>query len=489
MIEFLLNEVPRSLSKICPNTTVLQYLRNHEFKTGTKEGCASGDCGACTVVIGDVVDNRVEYKSINSCIALIGSLHGKQLVTVEDLENERLHPVQQTMVDEHGSQCGFCTPGFVMSLFSLYQNKQKFDSHDCAQYLAGNLCRCTGYQPIVNAAKSLNGGKRHDQFLNNMKKTVLSLSALQAKHTTAYLSFNGKEFYGPTSVDDLLKLMSENPDARLIAGSTDLALEVTQQRNELGTLIYLGAIEELRKIEVSTNYIMIGSGVTFESALPVLHEHYPDFAKMVLRLGSKQIRNVATFGGNVGNASPIGDTPPCFIALDAKLTLVTGDQTRSIDIEDFFVDYKKTCLRDGEYISSIEIPRLSGNQLFKVYKISKRIDDDISAVLAAFSITLIDREGDTYVEGARLAYGGMAGIPKRAKNAENALIGLRWDKSSVALAMKAIKSDFKPMSDVRASAEYREQVAKNLLYKCYLDSFDEQNIESFDAIEAEGLAE
>lgn len=487
MIEFLLNEVPRSLGQICPNTTVLQYLREHERKTGTKEGCASGDCGACTVVIGEVVDDRVKYISINSCIALIGSLHGKQLVTVEDLEQEKLHPVQQAMVDKHGSQCGFCTPGFVMSLFALYQNTQDFDNHDCEQYLAGNLCRCTGYQPIVNAAQSFNGAIRQDQFFDNMKNTVSSLSALQAKHTTASLNFNGKQFYWPRSVEDLSRLMFENPEARLVAGSTDLALEVTQQGKDIGALIYLGAIEELSQIEISSDHIRIGSAVTYESALPVLHEHYPDFAKMVLRLGSKQIRNVATFGGNIGNASPIGDTPPCFIALGATLILTKGKQSRSINIEDFFVDYKKTCLQDGEYISSIEMPRISDNQFLKVYKISKRIDDDISAVLAAFCITLVSQEGGRYVGDARLAYGGMAGVPKRATNAEKALVGQPWNESSIAHAMKAMESDFQPMSDVRASAGYREQVAKNLLYKCYLDSVDEQNLEGFDAIDVRGL--
>jgi len=393
MIKFLLNDESRTVEKLSTNTTVLEYLRLHANKPGTKEGCASGDCGACTVVVAEVVDDELSFTSLNSCIALVGTLHGKQLITVEDLSEKQLHPAQQAMVDCHGSQCGFCTPGFVMSLFSLYQDKQNFSKQDAEHYLAGNLCRCTGYQPILNAAERLNGSERNDKFIRNSEQTKRKLKALNNDSEINTFSHNGSDFYQPQTTEQLSQLLAQHEDASLCAGSTDLALEITQQHKHLSSLIYTGAVRELQQLKVSDTHIEIGAAVTYEQAMPVVQEYFPALVEMILRLGSKQIRNVATFGGNIGNASPIGDMPPCFIALDAQLVLEAQGSRRSIPIEEYFIDYKKTCLRKGEYISMIRVPKLQTEQLCKVYKISKRIDDDISAVAAAFCISF-SQDGD-----------------------------------------------------------------------------------------------
>lgn len=485
MIKFLLNDSPQEVTQVCPNTTVLDYLRLKENATGTKEGCASGDCGACTVVVGEAVNNTIQYKSINSCISLIGSLHGKQLVTVEHLQDKDLHPVQQAMVDCHGSQCGFCTPGFVMSLFSLYQNETTFDDHDIEQHLAGNLCRCTGYKPIIDAAKQVCGTARDDQFIRNQSATLLALESLREGGVA--LEHNGKRYFSPTSNQELSALLAEHKEARLCAGTTDLALEITQQLKDIESLVFTGSIDELKQIQVSDSHIEIGSAVTYEDAMPVLQEHYPAFVNMLLRLGSKQVRNVGTFGGNIGNASPIGDTPPCFIALNAELVLESAQGERRLKIDEYFLDYKKTSLKAGEFIAKIRVPKLLSQEYFKTYKISKRIDDDISAVAAAFKVRFSDVDGRKVVDDVRLSFGGMAGVPKRAAHAESALLGSTWSESSIGTAMQAMEQDFTPLSDVRASASYRMQVAKNLLYKYYLESQADQKTLTIENVNVSSL--
>ena len=485
MIKFFLNESLKEADDICPNTTVLEYLRLHEKKVGTKEGCASGDCGACTVAVGELNDGVLSYKNINSCISLIGSLHGKQLLSVEDLSDSAsgLHPTQQAMVDCHGSQCGFCTPGFVMSLFSLYQDKSEFNKHECEQYLAGNLCRCTGYQPILNAAEAFNATARDDKFIRARDRMTENLRLLKEANESAALFHAGNVYFLPRSINELSALLSEHKGARLCAGTTDLALEITQQNKQINTLIYTACVDELTQVHVGEDLVEIGAAVSYEQALPVVQIHFPAFVDMILRLGSKQVRNVATFGGNIGNASPIGDTPPCFIALGAELVLVHAKQKRSIQVEDYFIDYKKTDLKEGEFIKSVNIPKLKQMDLFKTYKISKRIDDDISAVAAAFKFSFTIEAGQKIISDARIAFGGMAGTPKRATCAEQQLIGLPWSEATINDAMIALEKDFTPLDDVRASAAYRMQIAKNLLYKCYLESSDSDlslTIESVD---------
>ena len=470
-IQFLLNDQLTTLSDIDPNTTILQYLRQHQHKSGTKEGCASGDCGACTVVIAEAVAGKLRYKSLNACISLLPSLHGKQLITVEDLEDgDRLHPVQQAMVDFHGSQCGFCTPGFIMSLFALHKNFPDPSKHQTLEALAGNLCRCTGYRAIVDAAAA---AKNHgaDQFDRHAEQTIATLNSI-AKDTMAQLSLNKEltdgeqQAFSPLSLSQLSQIMLDNPQARLVAGGTDIVLEITQMHKKLGTIVYVGNVPELQTFEEHDDKFVIGAALPYSEFTPHLAAHYPEFGDMIERIGSLQIRNQGTLGGNVGNASPIGDTPPVLIALDAKLNLRCGDKVRQIAIEDYFVDYKVTSQQVSEFIESIEIPKpVSKAQQLKVYKISKRFDDDISAVLATFNFTI---ENDVITK-ARVAFGGMAGIPARAIHCEQALNGQPFTQAIIDAAKTQLTNDYKPMSDVRASKDYRMTVAQNLLQKAFIE--------------------
>jgi len=463
-IQFLLNDRLVTLNDIDPNTNVLGYLRNHVDKNGTKEGCASGDCGACTVVIAERIGGELRYKSVNACITLLPSLHGKQLITAEDLQDgNRLHPVQQAMVDFHGSQCGFCTPGFIMSLFALHKNFSQPSQHQTLEALAGNLCRCTGYRAIIDAAAA---AKNHglDQFDRNKAQTIASLSAIECQTMTA-LSGDGQQAFCPTNLAELSQLMLDNPQARLLSGGTDIVLEITQMLKKLGTIVYIGNVPELQQFDEDDSKFILGAALPYTEFTPSITVHYPEFGQMIERIGSLQVRNQGTLGGNVGNASPIGDTPPVLIALNARLNLRKGEAVRNIATEDYFVDYKVTSQAPSEFIQSIELPKPKANQHLKVYKISKRFDDDISAVLAAFNFTI----EDDVVTSARIAFGGMAGIPARAKGCEAALIGQPWTQATIENGMAALSNDFTPMTDVRASKEYRMTVAQNLLQKAFIE--------------------
>jgi len=468
-IRFLLNNELKTLSDSNPNTSVLQYLRSEQGHSGTKEGCASGDCGACTAVIAEADGDKLRYKTINSCITLLPSLHGKQLITVEGLKDgETLHPAQQAMVDCHGSQCGFCTPGFVMSLFALQKNHETPNKAETREALAGNLCRCTGYRAIVDAAALLTemaaGEKGNDQFDRLQADTLRQLKEIN-RTTLTELSDGQHLAFSPTSIGELAQLLQNNPQARLLAGGTDLALEITQQLKQLDTLIYVGNVQELLRSSETDDTLSVGAAVPYsEFTLRLIREH-PEFGAMIERLGSLQIRNQGTLGGNIGNASPIADTPPVLIALGANLTLRRGQHVRSLPVEDYFIDYKVTAQRDSEFIQSVEIPKAKADHHLKVYKISKRIDDDISAVLGAFHLCIEDGQ----IKTARIAYGGMAAIPKRASHCEAALLDQAWSQDTIEQAMAALEQDFTPLTDVRASEHYRMQVAKNLLQKCYLE--------------------
>jgi xanthine dehydrogenase small subunit len=464
-VTFLLNNDVVEIENIDPNLTVLQYLREIQFKPGTKEGCASGDCGACTVVLAELDSGKLIYKSINSCITFVGSLHGKQLITVEDLKDgAKLHHAQQTMVDNHASQCGFCTPGFVMSSFALHKHNQKPNRAEVLEALAGNLCRCTGYRSIIEAAITSNETNEKDSFAQHYKATISTLTEFK-KLPTPRLIGNGHDYVAPKNIDELACELTSEPKSTLVAGGTDLALSVTQNLATINKLVYLGNVEELTTIEETDTEIIIGSALPYSQFIDTLHHYYPDLGEMIERIGSKQVRNTGTLGGNVGNASPIGDMPPALIALGATMTLHIAGQERTILVEDYFVDYKKTVLKPSEFIKSIQIPKPTQGQSLKLYKISKRIDDDISAVLAAFFI----EEKDQKITTVRLAYGGMAAIPKRGFAAENALLGKSLTKESVAHAKIALALDFQPMSDVRASDKYRMTVAQNLIEKCYIE--------------------
>ncbi len=470
MIQFLLNQELKTERSLNPNMTVLTYLREQAHKPGTKEGCASGDCGACTVVVGELHsdadgEQALRYRSLNSCLTFMASLHGKQLISVEDLKHQgQLHSVQKAMVECHGSQCGFCTPGFVMSLFALQKNSSEADAHQAHEALAGNLCRCTGYRPILAAAEQSCAQRLPDQFDQRQAQTVERLRAI-APARTDELNDGEKRCFIPLTVADLADLYDSHPQARLLAGGTDLALEVTQFHKQLPVMIYVGHIDEMKGVKRFDDRLEIGAATPLTDCYAALKAEYPDFGELLQRFASLQIRNQGTLGGNIGNASPIGDSPPLLIALGAQVVLRKGNSQRTLALEDYFIDYKVTARQESEFIEKIIVPTANPRQTFRAYKVSKRLDDDISAVCAAFRLTL---EGGVIHE-ARVAFGGMAAIPKRAAACEKALIGQPWSYATVERACAALSEDFTPLSDFRASKEYRLLSAQNLLRKYFIE--------------------
>jgi xanthine dehydrogenase small subunit len=466
-VRFLLGDERRELRAIDPNTTVLNYLRQTERRVGTKEGCGEGDCGACTVVLGELDGDRLTYRAVNSCIQFVGALDGKQLLTVEDLAapDGTLHPCQQAMVDCHGSQCGFCTPGFVMSLFALYQEKGEPDRNRIDDALAGNLCRCTGYGPIAAAAKSMKAGGQADRFARGARKTVAALKALD-DGAMAGLESDGRRYFAPRSADALAELLLEYPGATILAGGTDVGLWVTKQLRRLGPIISIGEVADLKRISVDQRWIEIGAAVTYTEALATIEAHYPDIAGVIRRLGSEQIRNAGTIGGNVANGSPIGDSPPPLIALGSRLVLRRGDRDRELALEDFFLDYGKQDRQPGEFVVAVKVPIADPKRILRCYKVSKRFDQDITASLGAFALTLAGDE----VEDIRICFGGMAPVPKRARQAEAALRGKQWTQENIEAVCWVLSEDYTPISDMRASARYRLRVAQNLLRKFFIET-------------------
>ncbi|RRV05628.1 xanthine dehydrogenase small subunit [Pseudomonas sp. v388] len=470
MIQFLLNQELKTEHTLDPNMTVLTYLREQAHRPGTKEGCASGDCGACTVVVGELHSGadgeaQLRYRSINACLTFMATLHGRQLISVEDLKHQgHLHSVQKAMVDCHGSQCGFCTPGFVMSLFALQKNSTTPDAERTHEALAGNLCRCTGYRPILAAARQACDAPAADQFDQRQTLTISRLQAI-APSATAELNDGDKRCLLPLTVSDLAGLFMVHPEARLLAGGTDLALEVTQLHKPLPTMIYVGHVAAMKKIEHFDDRLEIGAAVALSDCHAALAAEYPDFGELLQRFASLQIRNQGTLGGNIGNASPIGDSPPLLIALGARLVLRKGARQRELALEDYFIDYRITARQEGEFIEKIVVPTARPDAVFRAYKVSKRLDDDISAVCAAFWLKI---EG-AVISDARVAFGGMAAIPKRAAACERALIGAAWSTATVEQACAALADDFTPLSDFRASKEYRLLSAQNLLRKCFIE--------------------
>jgi xanthine dehydrogenase small subunit len=470
MIQFLLNQTLVTEQSLDPETTVLNYLRQNQRRCGTKEGCASGDCGACTVTLGRVEAGKMVYETVNSCITFVSSLQGKQLIAVEDLrQGDELHEVQKALATCHASQCGFCTPGFAMSLFTLQKNSEGWRRQEAEQALAGNLCRCTGYRPIIDAARQVCERPQPDSFAQREAQTVAKLMAIHNGEEQE-LAFNGNRCLLPKSLDRLAELLLAHPEAKLLAGGTDLALQVTQSYKPLPLVIALDQIAALKACREEEQAIVLGAGASLQSCATLLRPHIPAFAQVLERFASLQIRNRGTLGGNIANGSPIGDTPPMLLALNATLTLQRGSQIRTLPLDEFFVDYRKTALRPGEFILSISVPKVTASQHFRAWKVSKRLEDDISAVFGAF---MLERDADGRVTAARIAFGGMAATPKRAVHCESALVGKPLTQQSLALACRALEQDFTPLSDFRASAAYRLQVAKNLLRRYHASLTEE----------------
>jgi xanthine dehydrogenase small subunit len=463
-LSFVLNGEPQTLRDVDPATTLLQHLRKTARLTGTKEGCAEGDCGACTVVIADLANAGLTYRALNACILLLPMLEGRSVTTVEHVDdgNGDLHPVQRALVDNHGSQCGFCTPGFVMSLYAAYLSGQDLGVAAVNDLLAGNLCRCTGYGPILRAAQDMYALPHPAGAMARRGRELAQLKAITHGQTID-LQNSGRRFLSPTSLAELARLYEDHPHANIVAGATDLGLWVTKLQRELGTVISIGRVRELQLVHVAGSTLRIGAAVTWSDLMEVLSRHYPDFGELLRRFASTQVRNAATIGGNIANASPIGDAPPALIALGAKLTLRKGTATRTLPLESYFLAHGRQDRQPGEFVQAIEVPLLDAPERLKCYKLSKRFDQDISAVCGCFNIDV--RGG--IVAAARICYGGMATTPKRAANVEAALTGKAWSLATVTAALPAYDCDYTPLSDARASATYRRRAAKNLLLKYF----------------------
>ena len=461
-IRFLRNGIATELDIVGANETLLDYLRLRERSCGTKEGCGEGDCGACTIAMGSLKNGKLVYEPVNACIQLLGQIDGKDIITVDDIGNENaLHPIQHAMVEEHASQCGFCTPGIVMSLFVLYHSGKNGSRENVNNWLSGNLCRCTGYRPIADAASNVIDGKPDDALAKRLRKTEKLLAEMDDQQDL-FVGNEERFFSAPASVDSLLELSAKYSDAVILSGATDVGLWITKQLRDLPRIIYVGRAKGFAHIADNGDELIIGAGASYEDAYNSLHKIDPDLGEIVRRIGSKPVRASGTVGGNIANGSPIGDMPPALIALDSKLELRHGSNVREIALEDFFIEYGKQDRSPGELVSALRVPKLTPDQHFRAYKISKRFDQDISSVLAACRFTLDDDK----IASVRIAFGGMAGTPKRALGAERALTGTTLDdENAINNAVEALSQDFTPMSDMRASAHYRLKVSGNLLRK------------------------
>ncbi len=469
-LRFILDGRVVSIERPPPTTTVLDYLREVAGRRGTKEGCAEGDCGACTVVLGELASDhrRITYRAVNSCIRFLPTLDGKELVTVESLQQPAgsPHPVQQSMIDHHASQCGFCTPGFVMSLFALYLNSSHASREQVVEALAGNLCRCTGYRPIIEAGMRQGDYPTPERWSREDARSAERLGALErlAHHREAGGSLRYPGYHAPRTADELSEALMAQPDGVVLAGGTDVGLWVTKQLRELPPLIFLGDVADLTAIEERPEELWMGAGVTLTDAWPVVLRRFPELEEQAARFGSPPIRNSATLCGNLANGSPIGDSIPALLALDARIELRKGTHVRRIPLEDFYLGYQKKDLSPGEFVTGVAIPAAPRGRWLASYKLSKRIDQDISAVSATFCVSV---EGQR-VRSARLAYGGMAAIACRARHAERVLIEQGWTSTSIEGASAALAADFRPLSDLRASGGYRLQAAGNLLRRFFL---------------------
>lgn len=494
MVRFLLNGVLIERDSVDPHTTLLDFVREERRLTGTKEGCAEGDCGACTVVIGQLCKDsagrdRVSLSPINACIRLLPTLDGKAVFTVESLKaaSGALHPTQQAMVDCHGSQCGFCTPGFVMALFALFKNETSPSRARTCEAIAGNLCRCTGYRPILDAAQVMyqNAPAVAAACTTSMEQWMFSpatsdapplpgeaelaekLAAL-AHPDPLHLTSPAGTFIAPRTIAEFSAAVDANPDAWILGGGTDIGLWVTKGLQTAGTIIYTGEVAALKRVDETNAGIRIGAAVTLEAAFHAMNRLYPELAHVWTRFASWPIRSSGTLGGNVANGSPIGDSMPALIAIGAEVVLRRGETQRTIPLESLYLDYKKQSRETGEWVEAIILPKRATSGVFQIasYKNSKRNEQDISAVCAAIAVTT--ERG--VVTQCRIAFGGMAGTSKRATLAEQSLVGKAWSETTVRAAMEALSKDYSPLTDMRSSAAYRMQVAQNHLLRFWLES-------------------
>ena len=494
LVRFLLNGVLIERETVDPHLSLLDFVREERRLTGTKEGCAEGDCGACTVVMGQLCKDsaghdRVSLSPINACIRLLPTLDGKAIFTVESLKaaSGALHPTQQAMVDCHGSQCGFCTPGFVMSLFALFKTEPSPTRARACEAIAGNLCRCTGYRPILDAAQLMyqKASDAASACATGMEQWLFSpatsdapplpgelelaekLSAL-ARTDGLHVTSSAGTFIAPRTIEQFSAAVLANTDAWILGGGTDIGLWVNKGLQTSGTIIYTGDVAALKRIDETDDGIRIGAAVTLEAAFHAMNRLYPELAHVWTRFASWPIRSSGTLGGNVANGSPIGDSMPALIAIGADVVLHRGEAQRTIPLEALYLDYKKQSREAGEWVEAIIVPKRSTSGTFHVasYKNSKRNEQDISAVCAAIAVTT--ERG--VVTRCRIAFGGMAGTPRRAALAEQALVGKAWSEAGVRSAMEALNTDYSPMTDMRSSAGYRMQVAQNHLFRFWLES-------------------
>jgi xanthine dehydrogenase small subunit len=465
-IRFVLDGKVVTAHDVAPTTTLLQYLRDTLGRCGTKEGCAEGDCGACTTIIGELCGDRIEYRAINSCIRFLPTVDGREIVSAESLQaaDGGLHPVQRAMVDCHASQCGFCTPGFVMSLFALYLNHPHPAREDIVDALSGNLCRCTGYRPIIDAALHMADYPEPAAWSRVDAQSEARMALLRSiKRDTSLHLAASPGFHAPSTLDELAQLYAEQPQSLLLAGGTDIGLWVTKLLRKLPPLIYLGDVAELRGIKTVDGALEIGAAVNLAEAYAAIIKHYPMLAELANRFASVPIRNSGTLCGNLGNGSPIGDSMPILIALGASVTLRHGSNSRTLLLEDLYLGYQKKALVPGEFVSSVRIPLPKPDMVVASYKISKRFDQDISAVCGAYALEV----GAGRIASARIAYGGMAATPQRAKRTEAALMGQPWTRDTIKAAVPLLEEDFRPLTDMRASAHYRQLIAGNLLLRLF----------------------
>jgi xanthine dehydrogenase small subunit len=484
IVRFVLDGEVVNAAGLSPTTTVLQYLREKAYRPGTKEGCAEGDCGACTVVLGELVDGRIKLRSVNACIQLLPMLHGKALFTVESLKSLKdgsLHPVQQALVDNHASQCGFCTPGFVMSLFALFKANAAPDRAQINDALSGNLCRCTGYRPIIQAAEQMASLADSDNWMATPatdqqpiepeeQALVDLLSDIQGTETLHIRHDDGMQYYAPATIDALADLYLQYPHATLVAGNTDVGLWINKQLRKLPLMISLAGVQELKTIRIDQDAISISAGVSVTDAFAAIQQHFPALKDLFRRFASMPVRNAATLVGNIANGSPIGDSMPILITLQSEIQLRQGSNERVLALQDFYLGYQQKDLRAGEFVQALRIPLNQQQYQMASYKVSKRFDQDISAVCAAFVLGLDDAGKVAHI---RIAFGGMAAIPARATQCEAALLGQVWEQSTIDVARARLAEDFSPLSDMRASADYRQRVAQNLLQRFYQQTLNE----------------